>query len=136
MNNYYTKTAASVKTFLEQVKNKSAANNREALYKAIRKTPNATKNDLIAHTGLSHQTLTAQLSFLMDFGIVEVSGSTQYIGSTGTVYESFFTIQTNETKITANQKNRRKLKFKRLQKQLKQFSDIVPANILESIKAI
>lgn len=134
--NYYNKTNASVKTFLQMVKGRNRKTNRTTIYRALLKKPNATKNQLIAITGLSHQTLTSQLSFLMDFGLVEVTGGQQYIASAGVVYESFFKVQTDENKIYINQVARRKLKLKRIKKKLKEFSDVITPELMNQIQTL
>lgn len=85
MNSYYNKTAASVETFLEQIRQRNTKSNRTIIYRALLNAPNSTKNELIKSTGLIHQTLTSQLSVLMDLGIVEVTGGKKSIGSTCSV---------------------------------------------------
>lgn len=134
--NYYNKTNASVNTFLQMVKGRNRKTNRTTIYRALLKKPNATKNQLIAITGLSHQTLTSQLSFLMDFGLVEVSGGQQYIASSGVVFESFFKVQTDYNKIYINQVARRTLKLKRIKKQLKEYSDVITPELMNQIQTL
>lgn len=109
---YYTKTAASVETFLEQIRQRNTKSNKTKVYRCLKKNPHLTKNQMMAKTGMPHQTLTSRLSVLMDLGLVEVTGTKTTIGADGNVFESTFKVQTDENRIYINQIDRRNLRLK------------------------
>lgn len=134
--NYYLKTAASVETFLAQIRGRNTKSNKTTVYRSILANPGCTKDDLIRDTGLPHQTVTSRVSVLMDLGLVEVVATRKVICSNIGIFESLFKVQKNKDKIVINQKARRQLKLKRLQKQLKAFKDIIPTETLDSLTTI
>lgn len=134
--NYYLKTAASVETFLAQIRGRNTKSNKTIVYRSILKHPGCSKNDLIRRTGLPHQTVTSRVSVLMDLGLVEVTATRPIISSNSGSFESLFMVQKNPDKIKANQKARADLKLKRITKQLGQFKDIVPAYVLDELQTL
>lgn len=136
MQDYYTKTNAAVETFLEQIRRRNIKTNKTTIYRTIKKFKGCTKDDLIVRLKMPHQTVTARISDLMDLGLVEVSATKQIIGNEGFFYVSQFKIQEEPLNIKKNQYNRRLMRFKRLKKQLNQFTDIIPEDLLESINVL
>jgi predicted transcriptional regulator len=136
MHDYYTKTEASVQTFLEQNRKGKLNTNAHRVYQDLKKYPNSSKDEVIKRLNLPHQTVTSRISVLMDLGIVKAAGTRATIGANGNAFESLFKVVTDPDEIKACVKKRLELKLKRLKKQLKQFSDIIPIDTYESLQAI
>lgn len=135
-NNYYTKTAASVETFLEQQRKGKLNTNAHKVYQDLKKHPNSSKDEVIKRLSLPHQTVTSRISVLMDLGIVEVTTTRSTIGANGSSFESLFKVATDPEKIKANILDRQKLKLKRLKKRIKSFKELIPENTYNEIQAI
>lgn len=135
-NNYYTKTAASVETFLEQQRKGKLTTNAHRVYQDLKKYPNSSKDEVIKRLSLPHQTVTSRISVLMDLGIVEAAATRSTIGANGSSFESLFKVVTDPERVKHNILERQKLKLTRLKKRLKPFKDLMPENTYNELQAI
>lgn len=106
---------ASTITFLQGVNSGTFNTQKAKIYRFLQRNHNATKNYIIKELRMSHQTVTARLSDLLDLGVVEVAGTKKTDIST----LSQFRVVVDPERIESNRKNREFEKVKTLQKKVK-----------------
>ena len=122
---------ASIETYLIGLNSDKTTTDASRVYRYVKRNPNCTKNYVIKHLGLSHQTVTARLSDLLDMGVIEIVGTQALISST----VSLFKIQENMPKIINNAYERRKTKFTNWKKKgLNTFKEMLSPEIINQLE--
>ena len=122
-------TKASLKAYLDLLESGKLKGDKQKVFNAINKFPGVSIPRLKKLTGLSHQTLTARLSDLMDEGVVFVDTNTKESN-----YSIFYCTR-NYFEAYYFKKTRRNQKLDKILKRLKnQFSDLIDVDKLQEIK--
>lgn len=114
-------TEASLDAFFEQIRSGKMINDKQIVYNSIKKFPGITLMDLKRRLKISHQTVSARLSDLMDMGVVEVVGTQSRIGMVVPAKDSLLKVQEDRESILLNKNNRSQSKFKRAVKMVLTF---------------
>jgi predicted transcriptional regulator len=123
---------SSIETYLTQLNSGKYKKDAARVYRFIKRNPNCHKDTIIKELKLSHQTVTARLSDLLNSGVVFIKGSTKTI--TGSL--SLFKVQEDYSLIQENINQRELRRFENWKKQgLTKFSERLSEVVLEGISA-
>lgn len=122
---------ASIETYLNQLNNGKTKKDAARIYRFIKSNPLCQKDDLIRELKMTHQTVTARLSDLMNKGVVVVKGTSKTVTST----LSLFKVEERVEFIKNNIQEREKVSFNNWLKQGKnKFSKFLTQEVLESLR--
>mgnify|MGYP003660051141 CR=1 FL=1 len=115
-------TTASYETFLLQINRGKTSTDKAKIFNYIKRYPCCHKNNIIDSLEMTHQTVTARLSGLLDLGVIRVSS--ELLSSKSCL--SKFVVQEDAEFILISQEQRKIQKFEQWKaKGLRDFQELI-----------
>ena len=114
-------STASDKTFYSILSDGELKSARDKVLNTVRKLRRCTKVEIMKANGMSHQTVTARLSELMDSGLIKVANTRK--GSRS--FLSIFSPETNKEQVAVNASIRERARFEKWLKKGEEFKHLI-----------
>lgn len=121
---------AKYRTYLKQIELGNITSKKILILKTIREQPGLIERSISQGLRIPLQTVSARVSELKDLGLVYSNGQDEKYDS---VHEFLF-VEEDPVKIEANQKERKKTKYKNWLRQFDQFKDLASENLISSVE--
>lgn len=124
---------ASVETFLLQINSGKTKTDKAKIYKYIRRNERTHKEAIMRDLNMSHQTVTARLSGLLDMGVIEVVEVAENALSNSRI--SRFKVQYDPAQIQKNKINRDVVKFNKWKAKAKEYKSFLSSEVITELSA-
>ena len=114
-------STASDKTFYSILSDGELKSTSDKVLNTVRKLRRCTKVEIMKANGMSHQTVTARLSELMDSGLIKVANTRK--GSRS--FLSIFSPETNKEQVAVNASIRERARFEKWLKKGEEFKHLI-----------